>query len=80
MKIDRKHSAIRLTAAETKVMEAKPPSAVPFATPVSTPEADKIRAEYKRAGTALSKTPGRSVTIFNNVGEMIDLVGLVYWE
>ncbi len=80
MKIDRRNNAIRLTAAETKVMEAKPPSAIPFATPVSTPEADKIRAEYKKAGAALSKTTGRSVTILNNVGEMVDFVGLVYWE
>ena len=80
MKIDRKKSAIRLTAAETKIMEAKPPSAIPFATPVSTPEADKIRAEYKKAGAALSKVTGRSVTIYSSEGEMLDFVGLVYWD
>jgi hypothetical protein len=80
MKIDRKHSAIRLTATETKILETEPQKAAPFATPVSTPAADKLRAEYKRAGTALSKTTGRSVTVLSNEGEMVDFVGLVYWD
>lgn len=80
MKADRKHSAIRLTAAESKTLETEPQKAAPFATPVSTPEADKVRAEYKKLGASLSKITGRSVTIYSNEGEMVDFVGLVYWD
>ncbi len=79
MKSDRKNSAIRLSAAETKIMESQPQKAAPFATPVSTPEADKVRAEYKKAGEALSKITMKSVTIYSASGEMIDFIGFVYW-
>ena len=80
MKTDRKHSAIRLSAAETKILETEPQKAAPFATPVSTPAADKLRAEYKRQAAALSKVTMRSVTIYSSDGEMVDFVGLVYWD